>query len=972
MMAEPKYFRLTWTLDAAVQDDSEDVDQEPELKGIYAGVTTTPYVEGYPIIRAHTLDPSQSIVLCPTEARFDAGELMLRAGQTPVGIRLWAKCSALEIGDKPLIYTLQPHDATFNGKPQTLPTITFVAPEIPDEHDDVVDGEVVWDLTEVEWIQTAVKSGTTYTIRQVPDGVRMNEDGQAVFTYQGVDIADPVDLPSAAWPSIIGKPALIAAGATAFAARDQIGTQVCANIAALKGIASFAAALGASDGYVQVLGYYTPGDGGEGIFRWDSSDTTSPDNGGTIIAPSSGSLAVQGRWKRIYTPGVVNAHWFGLRGDWSGGDAVSGSGTNETVALTALIASVPDGSIIRFNSEKNYRIDPMVITKSVVLDFSEATVTTRTCHATNPAVAETLFYFQSPTGTARTMNTSARGDTSVTVTTSSQSTDFAAGDYVVLEDRYQTEDWDNPGSFTNTLGRAEMNRVASVNTGTGVVTLAAPTVHDYLTSPITITKVTPLVRPEVRNVGLLIDTDPGHSMTALVETPHAPHIMFFDACLEPRVVNVTVESWVGQIAVFNRCQRYYADRLTGRDPFYTDPGLGYVMRARHSVDGLAERVVGIHNRHTIDYHGSVRCTQRKNHTYDHTNVAYMTHGLDSRDIVSEDDSVVSDQIGWAHGNPQFNADYGFTIIRPFYDGTNIAIVADSLSEGTTIISPTLRTSVRAISIRGGAKNTEIDLTGGEIEIRGSDSAAWAVKAEVNPAATTQPRNVRIKGGGRLTGARALFSMNLSGAVTLDAVDPALVTMEAGTIAIAGTNSLAAPLQSSYLYPGISTMAPATWQMGNGQIYGSRIVCGRSVTLTKIGIEITTVGAIGGGSGCNMRLGIYALHPGTGVLTLLVDAGVIDATVLGYAEKTISLPVVAGQHLILVGVCQGGPTTTPIVRTNQGIDPYFSDTSGVNSTGLFNCGLQSTTTTFTSALPGTFSWIRPANSSARIPRIVVGC
>lgn len=46
-----------------------------------------------------------------------------------------------------------------------------------------------------------------------------------------------------------------------------------------------------------------------GIFKWDSADTTSADNGGTIIVASNGK-----RWKRVFD-GAVQAEWFGVVAD---------------------------------------------------------------------------------------------------------------------------------------------------------------------------------------------------------------------------------------------------------------------------------------------------------------------------------------------------------------------------------------------------------------------------------------------------------------------------------------------------------------------------------------------------------------------------------------------------------------------------------------------------------------------------------
>lgn len=58
-----------------------------------------------------------------------------------------------------------------------------------------------------------------------------------------------------------------------------------------------------------VTGYYTPGDGGGGHYVFDSSDASS-DNGGTIIAPASGT----GRWNLILITSPT-VQQFGAKGD---------------------------------------------------------------------------------------------------------------------------------------------------------------------------------------------------------------------------------------------------------------------------------------------------------------------------------------------------------------------------------------------------------------------------------------------------------------------------------------------------------------------------------------------------------------------------------------------------------------------------------------------------------------------------------
>lgn len=100
--------------------------------------------------------------------------------------------------------------------------------------------------------------------------------------------------------------------AAASAASAASSANGLANIAALQ-----AATTGTYTGLLAyILGYYTEGDGGEGHFWYDASDTTSSDNGGTIIVDASGR-----RWKRNLNGMPVTFKQFGAVGDGTTDDS---------------------------------------------------------------------------------------------------------------------------------------------------------------------------------------------------------------------------------------------------------------------------------------------------------------------------------------------------------------------------------------------------------------------------------------------------------------------------------------------------------------------------------------------------------------------------------------------------------------------------------------------------------------------------
>jgi hypothetical protein len=101
--------------------------------------------------------------------------------------------------------------------------------------------------------------------------------------------------------------------------------QVVSTVADLKALSSGLA------NYVQVMGYYSAGDGGGGTFRWNSTSIVA-DDGGVTIQPNSAPAT--GRWVRVFS-GAVDIRWYGAKGDGATADSTKIAAANSYLqALT--------------------------------------------------------------------------------------------------------------------------------------------------------------------------------------------------------------------------------------------------------------------------------------------------------------------------------------------------------------------------------------------------------------------------------------------------------------------------------------------------------------------------------------------------------------------------------------------------------------------------------------------------------------
>lgn len=101
-----------------------------------------------------------------------------------------------------------------------------------------------------------------------------------------------------------------------------------------------------------VTGYTAAGDGGGGHYRYDSADTTSADNGGTIIVATDGA-----RWKLLFD-NFVTVEQFGAKGDGV---------TDDTAKINAARTAAKAAGVEVWFAAKTYKTSAVVNIAGAVL-----------------------------------------------------------------------------------------------------------------------------------------------------------------------------------------------------------------------------------------------------------------------------------------------------------------------------------------------------------------------------------------------------------------------------------------------------------------------------------------------------------------------------------------------------------------------------------------------------------------------------
>lgn len=168
-----------------------------------------------------------------------------------------------------------------------------------------------------------------------------------------------------------------------------------------------------------------------------------------------------------------------------------------------------------------------------------------------------------------------------------------------------------------------------------------------------------------------------------------------------------------------------------------------------------------------------------------------------------------------------------------------------------------------------------------------------------------------------------------------------------------------PLKSGS-YGSLGTGGTTSNVLVNGTLRVAPIYLARTVSLTKIGLQVTVIGD----AGSTIRLGIYGdtgeFYPGA----LVLDAGTIAGDSATVQEITIAQTLPKGVYWI-GGAVQGVTVTQPTVRIVSGA---LSSAIDSTASGVTNAGNTAQSMTgVTGALPATFS--STPTASNLVPRMI---
>ena len=224
---------------------------------------------------------------------------------------------------------------------------------------------------------------------------------------------------------------------------------------------------------------------------------------------------------------------------------------------------------------------------------------------------------------------------------------------------------------------------------------------------------------------------------------------------------------------------------------------------------------------------------------------------------------------------------------------------------------------------------EADLSATEADLTATEADLAATEADVG--GLNLPTPVASKYGAILVqnnaddGFDLLTSQGTSGQVLTSNGADALPSFQD---AAGGIPCLNNGLRTNAYHVGGFGIASGTFAIAADTLYAIPFYVGKAVTVTRIGINVTTTGAA-----ANARLGIYQLEDGEPT-ALVLDAGTVSVGTTGEKEATISEALSPGLYMLAV-VADGAVTLTGFTPTSttiyhvMGLDALNDFTEGAS-------------------------------------------
>lgn len=442
------------------------------------------------------------------------------------------------------------------------------------------------------------------------------------------------------------------------------------------------------------------------------------------------------------------------------GDDVLNTDYDDTASIQDIIDTCDINCEIIFDKNKTYKISNLLIdNKSIKINLNG-------CHiiASPMTNCKALFYFKGrKTQILNDDNTEfktviKKSDNSVISLPIEEDCD------IIMEDSTIVEGWDEDSSSNQNIdnydadntklfsgsyqGRGELNYYIHDKNK-----LSKPVEFDYgeddnENNKAKVFKVNFIKSPIIDGGGCLIEeVDFGLEYTDN-NGENMPSLFQFDYCENANIHDIYVNGWNYKVVSALYCKNMSVTNIIAKNAFRpTIAAHGYLIQFVRCLNTFTSKNISYNARHLVDYVNSIDGYSSNNHAYDGVWAQYISHGMGSNRIVSENDTCMNCHDGWSVGNASFNGDYDFTIINPTFIGDDAGsegIIVCS-SENTKIINPLIKSKGKGIFVLAGSKNTSIN--GGVISGLSDPYTSILVRGSVTDDSNAYkivPKNVEIK------------------------------------------------------------------------------------------------------------------------------------------------------------------------------------------------------------------------------------